>query len=274
MKKLNIAIVYDKNQPYTTGVYCKNAFESLGHIVTFYDINKRVVRKYDYVIKIDDGEPKGFKCMPWHKKIFWAIDTHTNFERLNKIAQDADYVFCCQKNGVDLFAMEGISATWLPLAGFIETPQYALNQPYDVAFVGGVDTDKRKLLKAKLEKLPIKMFFGNAKREDIAPKYTGTTIGLNTHVNNDINMRTYEVTINGALLIMERVVDNGMESIFIENKEYLAYTNTDELCQIIENVMKNPEKYQKIREAGHKRAIAEHTYTHRMEKMLFDVEEI
>jgi spore maturation protein CgeB len=274
VKKLNIAIVYDENQPYTTGVYCKAALEELGHKVTFYDINTYIVRKYDYVIKIDDGEPKGFRCMPWHKKIFWAIDTHTNIERLQKIAKKADFVFCCQKNGVDLLAIEDINAAWLPLAGFIETPQYILHQPYDVTFIGGVDTNKRKQLKEKLEQLPIKIFFGNAKREDIAPRYSCSTIGLNTHVNNDINMRTYEVPINGALLIMERIVDNGMESIFIENSEYLAYNDIDELCQIIENVVKNPDEFQKIRDAGHKRAIAEHTYTHRMEKMLYEVSEI
>ncbi|MBF0381067.1 MAG: glycosyltransferase family 1 protein [Magnetococcales bacterium] len=273
MEKLNIAIVYDINQPYTTGVHCKRAFEELGHQVTHYDINTFIVRKHDYVIKIDDGEPKGFRCMPWHKKVFWAIDTHTDFERLLKIAQKADHVFCCQKNGVDLFAIDDVTATWLPLAGFIEEYQ-PIEKSFDVAFIGGVDTEKRKKLKERLEQLPIKLFFGKAKREFIVPIYANSTIGINTHVNNDINMRTYEVPINGALLVMERIVDNGMEALFTENSEYLAYNNTDELCQIIDDVMKNPEKYQKIREAGHKRALREHTYTHRMEKLLYSIAEV
>ncbi len=267
MKKHKIAIVYDRNQPFTTGIYCKSALEEMGHEITFYDRKSYILKNFDYVMKIDDGEPTPFRCMPWHKTIFWAIDTHTNIERLYNIAKRADWVFCCQKNGVELFEKENIKATWLPLAGHMEKPEKG-HLSFDVAFIGGTESKKRKELKEKIDQYPWNLFFGPAKREEISTIYSNSTVGINSLVDNDVNMRTFEVTINGALLVMERIKNNGMELIFKENEEYLVYNDTDELCRILDRVFSNPGKFQHIRDAGHKRAVSEHTYVNRMKKIL------
>ena len=268
---MKIAIIYDKKQPYTTGVYCKWALEEMGHDVVHYDNKERVLRKYGLVLKIDDGTDSPFKVMPWHRTAFWAIDTHTNMERLFMIAKRADLLFCAQKNGVGLFSDRGHAARWLPLAGAVEK-RNKYERQLDIAFIGGVGTEKRKQLEKLLRGLTDNIYFGPAEREQIAPIYSSTFIGFNTLVGNDINMRTFEITMNGALLLMERVRDNGMEELFIENEEYIAYKDEDELTDKIKTILGNKDQYEAVRAAGHKKALERHTYKARMKVLLEGIE--
>ena len=268
---MKIAIVYDKKQPYTTGVYCKRALEEMGHDVVHYDNKKRVLGKYDLVLKIDDGTSGPFKVMPWHRTAFWAIDTHTVMDRLCKIAKRADLLFCAQKNGVRLFRERGLDARWLPLAGAIEVKGGEEGRRLDIAFVGGLGTEKRRRQEKLLRGLTDKIYFGPAKREEISPIYSNAFIGFNTLVDNDINMRTFEITVNGALLLMEKVHDNGMEELFIENEEYIAYEDENDLTDKVKTILGNKGRYEPVRAAGHKRALEGHTYGSRMKVLLGSV---
>ena len=265
---MKLAIVFCKNQSFTTGIYCKRALESLGHDVTYYDRKAWVIKKYDYVIKVDDGEFTGFKVAPWNKTVFWAIDTHTNMERLYKIVEKADYIFCAQKNGVTEFGLRNFVAKWLPLAGEVEGFSIKTRQLYDLAFVGGIDTEKRKKIQKLFEKSKYRTFIGRARREEIAAVYSDSYIGLNMLVDNDVNMRTFEVPINGGLLLMEAVDNNGLDELFIRNEEYVVYQESDDILSIVDDILMNKSVYEKVRQAGHRRAINDHTYYKRMAFMI------
>lgn len=270
---MKIAIVYDKKQPYTTGIYCRNALKALGHKVRLYGIKSRIFLPYDLVLKIDDGTSSGLNVMPWHKTAFWAIDTHTDMNRLLKIAQRSDFLFSAQKEGVNLFEEEGYKSLWLPLAGEKEVSSEdsgKYQDKFDLSFIGGVHTEKRKRLKALFRNsFPSKnIFFGPANRQDISPIYSISYIGLNSIVNNDINMRTFEVTINGALLLTEKIYNNGMEELFVEGKEYIAYEGEEDLVNKINRLFHKKGEYNLIRRAGHNRALNEHTYLKRMSILL------
>ena len=62
---------------------------------------------------------------------------------------------------------------------------------------------------------------------------------INSHLDNittPSNIRLFEVTGLGRVLITDR--QNGLDNLFIENEEILAYSNTDELnkkIQIVQN---------------------------------------
>lgn len=265
---MKIAIVYDAGQPYTTGIYCRRALCALGHSVEHYDKKRRVIRPYDLVLKVDDGTNDPFRVMPWHKTAFWAIDTHTDMDRLVRIARRADNLFCAQKNGVGLFQERGFAkALWLPLAAEAEAAGEA-PELYDIAFIGGVGTEKRRRIGALAKRLSPRVFFGPAPREEISRVYSRAFIGLNTLLANDINMRTFEITVNGALLLMERVRDNGMEEIFIEGLEYVSYEGEEELGERIRKILADRGRYEPVREAGRARAVREHTYEARMTRLL------
>lgn len=88
----------------------------------------------------------------------------------------------------------------------------------------------------------------------------------NAHFNSDLNMRAFEVPACGALLIND--YREGIEKYFEPNKEICIYKNIDELKQILDELKENPSKFNLIRKNGYQRVIKEHTYIHRMEKVL------
>lgn len=88
----------------------------------------------------------------------------------------------------------------------------------------------------------------------------------NAHFNSDLNMRAFEVPSCGALLIND--YREGIEEYFEPNKEICVYKNIDELKEILNELEKYPSNFDLIRENGYKRILAEHTYLHRMKKVL------
>src|SRR5262245_45840158 len=112
-----ILLVYDDAQrPETTGGYCRSAFAE--------KTNVRHVRPgamesptsgVDLVVRIDDGQdyevPKSLGPALW-----WAIDTHLNFDWYASQSSRYEHVFCAQKNGAERLSAQGVSASWLPLA--------------------------------------------------------------------------------------------------------------------------------------------------------------
>jgi len=88
----------------------------------------------------------------------------------------------------------------------------------------------------------------------------------NAHFNSDLNMRAFEVPSCGALLIND--YREGIEEYFDIENEICVYKNIDELKEILEKLKKHPEAFDKIRENGYKRVLREHTYEHRMQKVI------
>jgi spore maturation protein CgeB len=83
---------------------------------------------------------------------------------------------------------------------------------------------------------------------------------------NSLNCRAFEVAGAGGLQIMEHRPVIG--ECFEPGKELLVYNSYEELLDYIHQAQKFPEEMKSIREAGAKRALAEHTYRHRLEKIL------
>ena len=79
-------------------------------------------------------------------------------------------------------------------------------------------------------------------------------------------MRTFEVPACGALLIND--YREGIEELFDLEKEIVVFHNTSELKEILEKLKKYPKEFDEIRENGYKRVLAEHTYEHRMKKVI------
>lgn len=79
-------------------------------------------------------------------------------------------------------------------------------------------------------------------------------------------MRAFEVPACGALLIND--YRENIKDYFEPNKEICVYKNIEELKIILNDLIKNPSKYKLIRDNGYKRVLSEHTYIHRMRKVL------
>ncbi len=83
---------------------------------------------------------------------------------------------------------------------------------------------------------------------------------------NSLNCRAFEIAGAGGLQLIE--YREAVERCFEPGKEVLTFQTQEELCSLIERAKKEPVQMKKIREAGVKRALAEHTYLHRLKEII------
>jgi spore maturation protein CgeB len=87
---------------------------------------------------------------------------------------------------------------------------------------------------------------------------------------NSLNCRAFEIAGAGGLQLIE--YRPAIEQCFEPGKELLAFSTFEELMGHIERARKEPKAMQTIREAGARRALAEHTYEHRLKTILRQLE--
>jgi spore maturation protein CgeB len=83
---------------------------------------------------------------------------------------------------------------------------------------------------------------------------------------NSLNCRAFEIAGAGGLQIIED--RPAIEECFAPNHEVLVFRSIDELMEHIERGARYPTEMRGIRGAGARRAVAQHTYRHRMERIL------
>ena len=78
---------------------------------------------------------------------------------------------------------------------------------------------------------------------------------------SQIKGRTFEVPGSGGFLLTETVPH--LEDYFVPGKEIGVFTDTDDLVEQVGHWLAHPDERAAVAEAGHRRALAEHTYDHR-----------
>lgn len=166
----------------------------------------------------------------------------------------------------------------------------AVEKDIDASFVGGISRHHGKAL-PMLENLarstPIEFFGYGAdslsRSSPIVPRHHGEVWGLdmyralarsrvtlNRHINvaenNANNMRLYEATGVGALLITDR--KDNLGELFEVGKEVVAYSSPEEAAELIRYYIAHPEEARAIAMAGQARTLREHTYKRRMEELV------
>ncbi|MDP9128353.1 MAG: glycosyltransferase [Pseudomonadota bacterium] len=103
----------------------------------------------------------------------------------------------------------------------------------------------------------------------MAAIYARHKIALNIHakvVREGTNMRSFECAGFGIPQIVE--YRPGIESYFEPNKEILLYRDGDEMVAQIRRLLRDPAGAKAMAEAARRRALAEHTYEHRLKTAL------
>ncbi len=281
MKRLKIAITFDSKKRFdTTGIYCLRALKKR-HDVYHYqpeEISQIDPEGYDVFINIDDGLKYGF---PEHLKpsIFWAIDSHTNFNRILDRAHSFTYVFSAQKDGAERLRKNGINARWCPLACDPEIhKKYFLPKIFNISFVGNFGkyrwySLKRNDLMRERNRLifllmrKYNLFTGRFYFHEMALVYSLSKIVFNRSMKNDINMRVFEAMSCGSLLITNRV-GNGQDLLFKHGIHFVEYKSDRELFDYIDYYLKNDSEREQIASEGMKLVQSKHTYEKRMDYML------
>ena len=207
-----VALIFDdRARPETTGVYCRRALERLVDVAHFRpDEIAQIPREgFDLYINIDDGFDYRLPS-ELRPSVFWAIDTHVNFDSCLHRARGFDFVFAAQRDGAEALRQAGIaSATWLPLACDPEIHRkHDVPKEYDVAFVGNILPGPREELLHLLRRKYRGAFIGQCYFDDIARTYSAARTSFNRSIKNDVNMRVFEVIACGSLLLTNELTDN------------------------------------------------------------------
>jgi hypothetical protein len=93
---------------------------------------------------------------------------------------------------------------------------------------------------------------------------------LNRHINvaenNANNMRLYEATGMGAMLITDR--KDNLHELFDIGREVVAYSSKEEAADLVRHYLDHPNEAAEIAEAGQMRTLREHTYAQRMQELV------
>lgn len=161
------------------------------------------------------------------------------------------------------------------------------NRTYDVSFIGSFTPNHRfgtKLLEKTSKNVPVNIwgqhlpttsplrtnYHGEVWGKKMFEVLAQSKIVLNRHIStageNANNMRLYEATGMGALLITD--MKKNIDELFTVGKEIITYTDENDLSEKIKYFLKNENERAKIASSGQKRTLTEHNYLKRMRELM------
>ncbi len=274
-----IALLFDNTQrPETTGVYCRRALGQLVQIGRITEVEhflpedltrlKSERSRWDLIIAVDDGLdydlPANVAPVVW-----WAIDTHLEFDRSLRRARQARWTFAAQRNGAEKLRQAGVEAIWLPLACDPELHgRQNVARRFDLSFVGNVFPGEReRLINLLRDRFP-NSFVGQKYFTEMAEIYSASRIVFNRSLLDDINMRVFEGLCSGSLLVTNDLSENGLDELFQDGVHLATYQSDEELLAKVARYLKHNEVREAIAATGREEVVARHTYRHRMEHIL------
>jgi len=105
--------------------------------------------------------------------------------------------------------------------------------------------------------------------EQVARAYRAAAIVLNVHhpqLPQGCNQRTFEVPACGAFQLVDMRTE--LSHLFKLDEEVACYRDTKNLQEKVRYYLAHPAERAHLAEAGHKRVLAEHTYVHRLRRLL------
>lgn len=272
---MRLALIFNKEREDTIGGYFEMAAKELGLSYDHYwtkDADK-IPQIYELYLRIDHGDYKYDLPVRLKPSAFYVVDTHLKkpYKKIKEQVKHYDHIFCAQKDGVENLRRDvKVNATWVPIAcdpGIHK--RLEVEKKFDVVFVGteGKDSIRSQLLEMLARRYP-NNFIGRANFRLLSNIYSSAKIGFNYSINNDINMRMFEILSCGALLVTNCIRDNGFEELFSHGFNVIAYKKPSELFQLIDYYLSHEEERERISKEGHLLAVGFHTYKDRLKKML------
>jgi hypothetical protein len=271
-----LALIFgDRIPPDTIGVRMRPALVGLIVVVHFQpdQCDPIPASGFDLYFSIDDDSERGL-ATTLRTRAYCTIDTHVGFPARFDRSMPCDFVFAAQCDGAERLRDAGIeSAVWLPLACDPEIHRrHDAGKEYDFCFVGNVVPGPRaELLERPKSRYP-GHFAGSAYLDDMARIYSASRVVFNRSVRNDVNMRVFEAVACGSLLVTNDLTENGQGELFQDGVHLATYREADELLEKVAYYLEHEEEREAIAAAGRAEALARHTYRHRMERLLAEVE--
>lgn len=255
--------------------------------------------EFDAHIIVDWGEDGLKGLLPYEVdykfgpgvKIYWASDTHCaehSYQYRKDLCKWADLPFVAQKIHIPRLIEDGVeNPTWLPhavepyaycdidSAEFTKgsftfnahpKPYELISKPYDLGFVGHVNNQRRiDALERMFKEFP-NFYFGQKLFNEAARKYAESKIVFNIAMENDVNMRCFEVMGSKSFLLTDRV--QSLDELFVDGKHCVMYDNLDEAVDKARYYLAHDDEREAIAAAGYKEVVEKHTIDVRINTML------
>lgn len=279
--------------PTAAGYHLEQACRALGHMVTYVglageqrpgfdssisiaQVIASIAQPVDFYLWIDPAGryfPSGIEDLAIPTACY-LIDVHLGTWR-SQVARFFDLVFVAQKDYVETFRkiVGHDQVYWLPLAAASQVHrQIDLPKIYEVGFVGNISTAHRytprtRRLELLARHFKSNNFFSQYTPEQVGQIYSQSQIVFNTSIAGDVTMRIFEGTACGALVLTDSIA-NGLGELFNVGEEIVIYKDDDDLLNQITYYLEHPDERTRIAQAGHQRTWSQHTYTHRVQKIL------
>jgi spore maturation protein CgeB len=143
-----------------------------------------------------------------------------------------------------------------------------ITKRYDIGFVGYNNPKRQAYVNIIKDYMRFK-HFDSTWEMHAARCMNELKIGLNISVEDDVlNMRTFETMSVGIPLLINKVVGNGMEDFFEEDRDYLAFSNEQELKEKAVRLIASPDMRRVVSESARTKVLAMHTYRNRLNTVL------
>lgn len=221
-------------------------------------------------------------------RVAWWGDTPANMRGMGLLSDGWDHIFLKDRDGVAKFRRVGLDAELLHEAMNPEWHRPVAEQASDRIVVAGSFYGYRQFLVRRLlaAGVPVEMYGARLPRwvdPEIAAKHTGrfvvreeksrvfgAALGcLNSTAlseGNSLNCRAFEIAGAGGLQLLE--YRPAVEECFDPGRELLVFNSVEELLEQIAWAKADPAGARAIRRAGAARALAHHTYAHRLTRII------
>ncbi|MBD3165694.1 glycosyltransferase [bacterium] len=212
---------------------------------------------------------------------WYAVDAPINTFWQQSYAHGFDRVYVDQLESFREMRKHGVEHTrWLPLAAdnvLYHPPRKGAERDLDVVFVGTMDyalRPKRSAILYRLKRVAnVTLVDGGGTRSmtpyRVAKLYRRAKIILNELLFDGVNLRTFEAMACGAVVLTER--GRGEQALFEEGR-HLAGFGTEDLEQVVLELLRDDEKRRQIGRTGAEEIRNKHTLVHRAARIMKDFE--
>ncbi|MBU6289911.1 MAG: glycosyltransferase [Chloroflexi bacterium] len=170
------------------------------------------------------------------------------------------------------------ASTSLPVAGwwpspdagiFLQGSNWSDHREQSAVFIGQVGRwhPRRMPSIEALRRHGIHVRVASTPARIAARLYHRSEVSLNFILNGDTNARIFEIMGSGGTLITDRLEKQcGIGALFTENEHYLAFDGDSELCDVVEDVFRDPRRARNISLLGWDACKKEHLPTHRVQQ--------
>ena len=228
----------------------------------YIDLTSELVDHYDYVFTIDIAALEFYKNKGHQKSFHLPLAT-------------TPYLF--KPKQIDDMYQSDICLVGYPYPDRVRYIQLLQHYtPYQIKVVGPWGHLLRKITRSK----NVMIYSDWVDPSVVANYYNGAKIVLNTHrpvnqqhnlnslnvIGKSINNRTFDVAACAAFQLID--FKNDLPFHFIEDEEIVSFKSEEDLLEKTYKFIQGDEARKKIANKGRERVLKEHTFQHRLEKML------